>query len=56
MSLNATKSKDKLDDNGVSQDELAEIDDFNNLDEFTSDAGKIAQGEQLLRCNFNSGR
>lgn len=31
-----SKSKDKLDDNGVSQDELAEIDDFNNLDEFTS--------------------
>lgn len=31
-----SKSKDKLDDNGVSQDELAEIDNFNNLDEFTS--------------------
>jgi exonuclease SbcC len=31
-----SKSKDKLDDSGLSQDELAEIDDFNHLDEATT--------------------
>ncbi len=42
-----SKSKDKLDDNGLHQDILAEIDDFNHLEEATNDF--IAQTSSKIK-------